>query len=144
MTDAWQWTAHLLGGSKVAESDVGTIHALPGHMIQALTLRHLRGGYVTVDMATGEAVVNGIPIPRPKLLGVMQRVPLFFRRRNGVLGREVRTEFRAIGYMALPGPQFAALRVWDDRIDSSWATAWPPDTAAHTASQTLLIGGTRG
>ena len=141
MNDPWQWTAVLLNGSRVAESDVGTLRAIPALMIKQLHLRHPGGGHVWVNKLSGEGWINGIRMPAPLLLGSTDRVPMFFRRRNGFLDGSVKTEFRAIGFMLLPGPQFAALRVWDDRVDMEWCTAWAPETAAHTASQTLLIEG---
>jgi len=140
MNDAWQWVAVLNSGARVAEADVSTLRAVPAPLVRELHLEHAGGGHVWVDMVTGEGWVNGIRVPRhPMHEG--NRIPLFFRQRVSVGGKAPMTEFRAIGYMTLPGPLFAAIRVGDGVIDGKWATAWEPSTAAHTASQAMLIGG---
>jgi hypothetical protein len=143
-SDNWKWHAIIRGGTRVGEDQIGTLHALPGYLVEELHLTTLEGGHVWVSMLTGEASIGGASIIQPVFPWAGFRIPMFFRRWSAKIqgGCNAQVEFRALGYVCpLDGtgePMIAGIRVWDDKVDGAFNTAWPKGTAAHTASMVMV------
>lgn len=160
LEESWVWRADIGGGVELDERQMGSIRAVPALLVKKLFLVNLRtDARVCVDMLNGSGMIS---LPGGDMLrgGPVQRVPpkvgfaatepkvaLFFRRKAVRYRPESvhhSVEFRAVGYVIFRGDQpyhIAALRVYDDRIEKSFYTVWPSDTAKHVASRAAMVGG---
>jgi len=147
--DRWSWFIETPQGKVLPEAVHGTIGSIPTQMVSKIGLWH-RLARLTIDFPRGVATLEGnfgrwIVRPEHPHVAVAHKIPIFFRRKRGALGKPgTSIVFRAIGFAALDADgrvaQINAIRVFDDRVESRYHTQWPLDLAKHTTGQGLILG----